>query len=65
MRSRRCNAEQTLLKPLSDREGRGRDEAEPEELPDYQSPYGSSRSIVPASDGEGDFERIFIDIFAQ
>lgn len=65
MRSRRCNAEQTLLKPLSDREGRGRDEAEPEELPDYQSPYGSSRSIIPASDGEGDFERIFIDICTQ
>ena len=65
MRSRRCNAEQTLLKPLSDREGRGSDEAEPEELPDHQSPYGSIRFIVPASDGEGDFERIFIDIFAQ
>ena len=51
--------------PLSDREGWGRDEAEPEELPDYQSPYGSIRSIVPASDGEGDFERICIDAYAH
>lgn len=43
-------------------EGWGSEEAEPEELPNQQSPHESTRIesirfIVPASDGEGDFER--------